>query len=421
MNQRLLQHLLLPARLIPALLFLISGLLKAVDPWGSAYKIEDYLMAFGMSGLDILSLPLAISLSVAEMVLGAALLAGLFLKVMSTVTMVLSGFFTLLTLWIALTNPVSDCGCFGDALVLSNWATFFKNLGLILFTGLLFIHRRTLDTRRPEPIDAGWVLLFVLLGVGFSVRNISHLPLFDFRPYHVGADLYGIYFEGREEVAAVTTTHYIYEKNGERQPFRAESLPDSSWRFVETRTTPGFTPSPDNPLLDFYIADADGVEKTDSVLNGGYVLLFVAEDLSRISSGYMEEAKSYRDYAEINGIDFFLLTSSAPNEIREFSAREDGNFRLLTADKRTLRTMIRSNPGLILLGSGVVLNKWHKNDLPLISEFGTNPTADALRKYRAMNGRSVMGVLFCCGLLIGIALAASRKKRKEHPRQRLFF
>ncbi len=421
MNQRLLPYLLLPARIIPGLLFLFSGFLKAVDPWGTAYKIEDYLMAFGISGLDVIALPLSILLSVVEMVLGAALLAALFLRVISTVTMALSGFFTLLTLWIALTNPVSDCGCFGDAIVLSNWATFFKNLGLILFTGILFIHRRTLDTRRAEPADAGWILLFFLLGVGFAVRNITHLPLFDFRPYRVGADLYGIYFEGREDVAAVSATRYIYEKEGRQEPFDAASLPDSSWQFVETRTIPGFTPSPDNPLLGFYIADADGVEKTDSVLNGGYVLLMVAEDLSRIGSDYMEKAKSYREYAELNGFDFFLLTSSSPNQIREFSSRETSAFRLLTADRRTLRTMIRSNPGLILLGSGVVLNKWHKNDFPEISEFGTNPTADALRKHSAMNAKATVGWLLCCGVLLAIAVAGSRKKRKDHVRQQLFF
>ncbi len=421
MNQRYLQLLLLPARILPGLLFLLSGFLKGIDPWGTAYKIEDYLSAFGMSGLDWLSMPLSLTLSAVEMVLGAALLAKLFMKVVSTAAMLLSGFFTLLTLWIALTNPVSDCGCFGDALLLSNWATFFKNLGLIFFTGILFLHRGTIESQRPEPSEMGWIGVFVLLSFGFTVRNISHLPLFDFRPYSVGADLYGIYFEGNEGVASVQATHYLYEKNGTQEAFEANALPDSSWRYIETRTTPGFSPSADNPLLDFYIADADGVEKTDSVLNSGYVLLFVAEELSQFSGEYLEKAKEYRNYAEANGISLFLLTSSPPAEIRDFSAQHEGEFALLTANIRTLRTMIRSNPGLLLLGSGVVLDKWHKNDLPPTEAFGTNPTADALRKYRNRGSRAIVGLALFVALFMGIAIGATRKKKRENFGQRLFF
>ena len=180
------KYIRLLSRIIVGVVFIFSGFVKALDPLGSAYKFSDYFTAFKLGFLDFLSLPLGIFLSAFELLLGITLILGYRRKVTFTVLMWFVSFFTLLTLILALFNPVTDCGCFGDALILTNWETFFKNVVLMVFVLILYFGRNT-GTYHGNALRE-WVIVMCLYVMAslFSFWNYRHLPLIDFRPYDVG-------------------------------------------------------------------------------------------------------------------------------------------------------------------------------------------------------------------------------------------
>jgi uncharacterized membrane protein YphA (DoxX/SURF4 family) len=177
------------SRIIIAPVFVFSGFVKAIDPLGSAYKFSDYFEAFGLDFLMPTALVLAILLSTAELVIGLNLIMGVVMRTTSWALFIFMSFFTLLTLIIALTNPVTDCGCFGDALILTNWQTFWKNILFMIPTLFIFYGRKRF---RPVASMAGeWsiVLVFIITGVSLSIYTYRNLPVFDFRPYKVATHI----------------------------------------------------------------------------------------------------------------------------------------------------------------------------------------------------------------------------------------
>ena len=177
------------SRIILGIAFTFSGFVKGIDPWGSAYKFIDYFNAMGLGFMEPAAFPLGVLLALAEFLIGVALLFALFPRLASWGALLFMAFFTPLTLWIALTNPVSDCGCFGDAIVLSNWATFYKNILFILLALFVFIHRNKIKCLFSQKIAGTAGMAAFLLYCAVVVWSIRHEPLFDFRPYHVGVNI----------------------------------------------------------------------------------------------------------------------------------------------------------------------------------------------------------------------------------------
>lgn len=348
-------------------LFIFSGFVKAVDPLGSFYKIQDYLTAFGMISWFPKYLPLLIGiiLSAIEFCVGIFLFLGIRRKIASTLALLLMCVMTPLTLYLALANPVSDCGCFGDAWVLTNWQTFGKNVVLLIaaisvFKGWEQIIR--FITMKMEWMVSMYTFLFVF---ALSFYCLQYLPILDFRPYKIGTDIQSSMQIPEGAKPSIFESRFILEKEGKKQEFTLENYPDSTWTFVETRTIlkeKGYEP----PIHDFSMMSLEtGEDITDSVLSDkGYTFLLVAHRIEEADDSNIDLINEIYDYSVEHGYGFYALTSSPEDEIESWREKTGAEYPFCQMDDITLKTIIRSNPGLLLIKDGTILNKWSDTRLP---------------------------------------------------------
>ena len=354
-------------RLVVALTFILSGFVKTVDPIGTQIKIEDYLAAWHVGNYfpDILTLLASVMLSATEFTLGMLLLFAIRRRLVTKLTMTLMAVMTPLTLWLAISNPVSDCGCFGDAIVLSNWQTFFKNVILTAATAVLMCY----PTKMPRLVSRGtqWLVInyTIRFGLALSGYSLYILPPFDFRPYYVGADIRkGMEIpEGAEQPKFETT--FILEKDGERREFGLDNYPDSTWTFIDSRTievSKGYVP----PIHDFSITRCDnGEDITDEVIDSkGYTMLLVAPYLEKSDDMQFNDINRIYDYARENKVPFYCLTASGDKMIERWKDMTGAEYTFCHTDATTLRTIIRSSPGLVVIHDGRIIGKWSHNALP---------------------------------------------------------
>ena len=319
------------ARLLLALTFILSGFVKAVDPLGTQYKIHDYLAAIGLASLvpDFGTLASSVILSATEFLLGICLLFAIRRRLVSKILVVLMMVMTLLTLWLAIDDPVTDCGCFGDALVLTNWQTFWKNV--VLLAAALIVWRYPLDMPRLISESNQWIVMnysafFILVII--AGRSLYTLPQFDFRPYHVGTNL----------------------REGWQRMMEGE----------------------DSPYTEFFIESTDeGEDITEAVLGSqGYTFLLVAPHLENANDSQFDRLNSIYEYCLENGYQFYCLTASTQRGIGRWQDITGAEYPFCNTDETTLKTVIRSNPGLLLLNDGVIIRKWSHNTLPSDEELG---------------------------------------------------
>jgi hypothetical protein len=350
------------SRIITGLVFIFSGVVKAVDPLGSAYKFHDYFLAFNMAWLDWLSLPLGILLCSTEFVAGFSLITGIRQKAGIIVIMLLMIVFTPLTFVLALTNPVSDCGCFGDAIHLTNWQTFWKNVILMILALIVFMGRKQITNIFRSSTE--WIITGVaaIIIIVFSLGNLRYLPAVDFLPYKTGVRIADqmIIPEGAEP--DIYTTTFIYEKNGEQEEFTLENYPadDTSWIFVDQKTIllkKGYEP----PIHDFSITNMNGADLTSHILEDkGYTLLLISGKLNEADSLHLKEGFDLGRFVAEAGIGFHILTATASDDLQNYI----NGLNFCTVDEITLKTMVRANPGYILLKEGVIQGKWSSVTVP---------------------------------------------------------
>jgi len=355
------------ARLIVAVTFILSGFVKAVDPLGTQYKIADYMEAIGLKAFtpDFLTLAASVVLSAAEFVIGICLLFAIRRRAVTRLLMVVMPIMLALTLWLAIANPISDCGCFGDAIELTNWQTFGKNIVLTVLVVILWMwptDMMRMISRSNQWIVVNYTVIFILIVSG---RSLYDLPYFDFRPYHIGADIRkGMEIpEGAEQPKFETT--FIMEKDGQQQEFGLDDYPDSTWTLVDTKTkqlSKGYVP----PIHDFSMTRvSDGEDITDSLLNTeGYLFLLVAPHLEQADDSQLDLINQAYEYAEEEGYPFYCLTASSEDMINIWRDMTGADYEFCHVDDTTLKTMIRSNPGLMLLKDWTVIRKWSHNNLP---------------------------------------------------------
>ena len=354
-------------RFLLALVFIFSGFVKAVDPLGTQYKIQDYLEAFGWVALVPAFLPFLASVlqAMVEFCLGIYLLFGIRRRMTTLFVVVIMGVMTPLTLWLALSNPISDCGCFGDAVTLTTWETFGKNVLLLIAAVSVFKwgNRITpLVTKRFDWLVAMYAFLYIL---GMTLYCYRELPVFDFRPYRIGTDIRKGMEIPEGAKPTVYDTRFILQKNGVEKEFTLDDYPDSTWTFVDSRTVvkeQGYEP----PVRDFsIIRQEDGEDVTDEILTDDkYTFLLVAHQLSQADDSSIDLINELYDYSVEHGYQFYCLTSSPDSDIEDWQERTGAEYPFCLMDDITLKTMIRSNPGLMLLKNGVVINKWSVNNLP---------------------------------------------------------
>lgn len=367
-------------RTLLGLVFIFSGAVKAIDPLGTVYKIEDYLKAFDSFFLDLLPAAetAAWTLIVLEVLLGVCMLLNVRSRWTSWITLLFYLVMTPLTLYIAINNPVSDCGCFGDAIVLTNWQTFWKNLVLISLAILLVALRKS-----TQPLWRGWMELVIVsttiaITLSFIAWTHNHLPIKDFRPYKIGNHLPTIMANSEPDQYEYT---YICTKDSMEQAFTAENYPDSTWTLVRYESKliqKGY----ESPIHDFEIINAYGDDLTWDILESEEpVTLVIMYDLAKADKSQMAKvealysnlAQSYAtpidmvlydttlyDTTPVNNTPFYILTGSSTDEVSAFAQEYPtlGNC-ICICDPVTLKTIVRANPGVIVLQNGVVIDKYN--------------------------------------------------------------
>jgi uncharacterized membrane protein YphA (DoxX/SURF4 family) len=352
----------LVARIIAGTVFIFSGTVKGMDPFGSAFKFNDYFAAFGLKLPESAGIILAIVLCLAEFLTGFSVLTGLQYRKGLTGMTILTAFFTPLTFVLALTNPVSDCGCFGDAIHLTNWQTFGKNVVLLAVVIFLFRTRK----RYTEYLEPVWSWLIItasaLAFTAFSLYNLRYLPVIEYLPYKIGVRIREQMVIPEGAPADRYESTFIYEKEGVRKEFTLENYPadDTSWTFIEQKSVlieKGYEP----PIHGFSIVTVANRDITDSILdNKGHTLLMISRKLEKARPENLEEGFRIGRECKEAGIGFLILTASSSELIGRFSS----DLQLCHTDEITLKTMIRSNPGYLMISDGTITGKWSWARLP---------------------------------------------------------
>jgi hypothetical protein len=365
------------ARIIVGITFIFSGFVKGIDPWGSAYKFVDYFVAMGLDWFNWTAFPLGVLLAFVEFAIGVGLLFNIYLRLNSWLAFIFMGFFTALTLWIALYNPVTDCGCFGDALVISNWETFYKNVVLIILTWIVFANRNNMPRILPEYLSKISGAVTVLLYLIAALYSYNHLPIFDFRPYKTGVNIPEAMSipEGAPQPQYENIFYYKNKNTGNIEKFTEDNYPwedTLNWEFNNLESVlidKGYEPS----IHDFTIETPEGDNIIDFfIYDEEYVFMLIAYDLKKSNTKSQQKINKLAEWAMEQGYSFICLTSSLPDDSQKFAQEHQTPYEFFNCDEITLKTIIRSNPGLVVIKDGTILAKYHYNDIPAPLEFQEN-------------------------------------------------
>ncbi len=360
-------------RILVGLLFIYSGFVKGVDPLGSNYKFIDYFNAFHMGWMDGSAIFFSFLLSLAEFLIGICLFLNIKTKWAAWGALLFMGFFTPLTLILAIKNPVTDCGCFGDALVLTNWETFWKNVILLAMTLVVFFHKekyKSIFNFLEQTVILASTIIFMLCIEFYCYR---HLPILDFRPYAIGKNISeGMTIpEGAPHDEYAITLKYRNKQTGETKEFNEQNYPwqdTLNWEYVsssEKLIQEGFKA----PIHDFVIEHPEMGDITQDVLqDNGYTFLVVAYNINKTNPDNQKKLNQLAAYAQDKGYRFYCLSASVADDTRKYAENHQVNYEFCSTDEIQLKTIVRSNPGLVLLREGTILNKWGHRDLPEVGE-----------------------------------------------------
>ena len=359
-------------RWVLALVLIVSGFVKAVDPVGSMYKLQEYVDAFSLGVFSDEFLMLAAMLQAAlEFLLGISLLMGIYRRFVTWFTPLVMLFFTVLTFVIYRGDAVTDCGCFGDAVTLSNGETFAKNVLLLLLSLVVFLGRRRLVYYISS--KSRWmVTLFAIFYIAFAgIVSLSHLPVVDFSPYAVGEDLRAL-TEGTPGEYSVVD---VYGRDSVLLEVADGELPDSSWTYIESR--PVLVKEAVPPVIgDFAILDweADLDVVPELLADSGYVCVVVIEDVERASVSSVDKINELYDYCLDTDVPLIAATASEDDAIELWRKRTGAEYPVLWTEEAVARKMIRANPGLVLIKDGVIAGKWNVADLPAVEVYSASAT-----------------------------------------------
>lgn len=353
------------SRILVGTLFILSGFIKANDTIGFSYKLVEYFEIFHWDFFVPYAAFLSIIICIFEIMVGVALLLGAYAKWNAWLLLLMILFFTWLTGYSAITGKVTDCGCFGDAIKLAPVESFLKDLVLLVFILIIFIGQKHIKPLFNLTIQGIALFIGLIVTTAFTVYTYMFLPRIDFLPYKIGNDIAALMQipEGapRDSVQMV----FIYEKGGQQVEFTMEQIDDidDSYTFVDRKDKlirKGYTP----PIHDFKLYDAAGTEYTDTLLaESGYRLILVQKSISE--SRHIE--KSIADLAQqwqAAGYSFWALTASPTDQVEPYRHEHQLAFPYFTMDGTPLKSMVRSNPGILLMKGNVVVQKWGAYNFP---------------------------------------------------------
>lgn len=348
------------------ILFVISGFLKAIDPIGTALKIDEYLGAFHLGFMDFLSVPLSLLLTSAEFITGVAILKGLRIQFFSKIALGFISFFTLLTLWIWVFNPISDCGCFGEALHLGNGATFMKNLVLLAAALAIFFQRSKFRPIAMPKVEWGYIGLYAVLAISLQLYSLHNIPPIDFGLYKPGTDLIASK-EAIQEREYETTL--IYSKDGKEESFTIDNLPDSTWTFVDAKSVL-VNGAAEDSSVDLSFMDAEGNPAGNEILAKKgpefFVSIYNARRLNKKAAGKIMDLA---DTLQAHNIKLYIISSNSAEETQKLLASADSlalqKYEILYSDYKAVISLNRSNGGLTYIDNGVIVKKWSRRNYPI--------------------------------------------------------
>lgn len=364
------------SRFFVGILFIFSGLIKLNDPMGFSFKLGDYFAAdvLNLPFLMDYTLPLALFIVILEVILGVLLLLGRWVNLTVWLLLLMIIFFTFLTFYSAYFNKVTDCGCFGDAIPLTPWQSFGKDVVLSIFIFILFFNRKDLNEWFKPSVSYAITALSLAGCIGLANQVLNHLPLIDFRAYAEGksivegmksaedlgleptqfATLYTLKNSGTGEQMQVDSERYLAEEWWKKKEWEIQSDLSESIMIKE-----GYEP----PIHDFVI-DLDGEEVTEQVLAADRIFLLIAYRLEKTEASAYATLNEFALAAADDNVPFLGLSASLPSVVRDFNAEHNLRFSVGSMDETALKTIVRANPGIVLLEKGVVKKKWHYQDLP---------------------------------------------------------
>lgn len=354
------------SRLIIGLTFIFSGFVKIIDPVGAGLIVGEYFKIIGIDSLPLLYQIIGMALSGAELLLGISVLLGLRMKVSCKLALGFVSVFTLITLFLAIFNPIQECGCFGEALKLTNWQTFYKNIVLLVFALILYFQRNNFIPIAPKSWERGFVGVYALLIILLSIYSYRHLPLIDFMEYKVGTDIHEKLSMAENISEPTFGTTLIYKKNGKVKTFLIDELPDSTWTFVDSKTKQ--VSSKALPAaINFAVSDREGNYVTDSLLSiEGKLFITSIPYFDKLSGPDLDKLRLINEKFKEKKINHIILTGSSFWLIDSLN-RDSLDIEFFYADHKTLLAMNRSNGGLIYLNNATVTAKWSINGMPVDS------------------------------------------------------
>lgn len=369
------QSLLWISRIFVGLLFIFSGLIKANDPIGFGYKLQEYWVVFGTDFLMPHSATIAIVICALEILLGALLLLGFYRRSVAWGLLLLIIFFTFLTFYSAFFEVVTSCGCFGDAIPLTPWESFIKDLILLAFILVIFAWRKHI---RPVTQDRQTTAIataaLVVLSLGAGVYTYNFLPIIDFLPYKKGNNIPELMVlpEGAEPDQYEIMYTLKHQDTGEErtmsdQAYLDEGIwKDEKWEIIGEPSSRLIKNGYTVPITDLLIMDEHGEDHTQNIItNPYYNLIIVAYDLEATNKEALAKINELvREAATMYNIRAVLLTSASSQDALSLSRELDLLAEVFYADAVPLKSMVRANPGVMLMQNGVVINKWHHHTVP---------------------------------------------------------
>lgn len=335
--------------------FIFSGFVKAVDPWGSIYKFGEYFAAFGLPLINPVLITGVFALCSVEFLIGVSVITGSYRKASPICSLCFMAVMLPLTLWIALSNPVADCGCFGDFLIISNWATFWKNVALTAMIIWLIIFNKNIPALITPALQ--WIQLVCSFAyiIVICLYGYFDQPLLDFRPYSIGETLIDTSSDTEDERIS-----FIYEKDGIEKEFNIDDeLPseEDGWTFKERKELHKKSDS-ESTGKSLRIWDRSGNEDvTDLIIsNEGDLLLILMPELDQVSPATTWKINSLYDASANSGIDMIAIVAGSSEMIDEWEDLSMPEYEIYTADDTSIKEIARGNPALVFVSNGKI--KW---------------------------------------------------------------
>lgn len=405
LSEKLLLSATWAARVILGVVFIFSGLAKAIDPWGSLYKFSEYVSVWGLEIGRPAILVFACALCIFEVLIGTSLLLNMYRRITCWISLAFMACMTAFTFYIWLDDPVADCGCFGDVLIISNSATFLKNIFLLAVNVFLVCFRKFGMTLVRPKIQwiAGFVTLVYVVTVEFYGYNIQ--PLVDFRPYPVGTDMKNIARQ-EDERAEIK---FLYQKDGVEQMFDIDRLPDDTWTFVKR-----VEPSDDDKSL-LSISDENDFDVTEDVFETeGRLYLLTVNDPQRYGISRAEMANSLYDYSVETGASMVAVVGTAPENLLDWAQNVGARYPVYSADETDLKMLARGDAALIVLDDGVI--KWKTNIYALPPEFPYDNDNETLRGISSDKSFFVKISVFWLVLMLVLVITSVFSPRTRQPK-----